>query len=794
MADGWTQATDLTWTLTDAGATRLVVVAGTALPALSSVVCRIADPAKQVAVCVLCSPDGRSCYEVYTTGGTSGNIRIRRVLLGTAASHVSTSAHGLTTAVPYNLEVRVIRGVISAYLDGSTTAAVTYTVPATDPFLLFDGFGFASSVNAAKVLSLQVCSLIAELSERTEVLVAVSGGEVWASTDGETISRVDSRAMNPTGPVSMVEFEQKMYMVDGTNARIFDPSDMSVAAWVPTSGSLPGAIVGVDGSTNGTFLENHIGRLWIGGMGDDPQNIVATAINDPLDLDTGSDLPGAAFALGVSDTAKIGQPVVGMLSTSSSRILIGCTGSIWEIRGDPTLSGAVDVNPLSRDFGISGKDAWTMAGEGLVVAHARQGVVSIPEGGSPQIISRGTLTIAPLENRDWLNEGTTQVIRDVSRHGTHVFLTLTDGESTHLWCDERINGLSEAVGGYFPESYPDVCGPMASCVYRGEVLLGGTDGYIRVFDDDYKHDDGSTIVSNAPLGLVVDPDLQHDTLLEGGELILSVDSDPITFTVYEAATPEEAYGVRGDRLTRYSKVSGSRSIIPLTRRCRAGAIVCDLSNASLFRSWVFTSCQITTTPVQRIHKRYTETTTPPYPDGSNQTTTTSTTSSTFETGPQSTETSVETTGSTISTESTASSLEGTSIEATIDPGPETQSSSDFITTQPPTCQLCNLWMAENWSGLIIDDKNAYSLGQGSLATCQAQLAANIDAIINSGICNLPTTIVVRWANNLNSTTGTMTYAQFLAATAASFPGGVFFGFVVFTCEDNGLPGGGPLEI
>jgi hypothetical protein len=794
MADVWTQGTDGTWTLDAPGGDRTVLVTDEPLPSLSSIRARFADADHEVAVCLLMSPDGKSCYEVHVTTGTGGDIEIRRVWQGVAAVAVDTAAHGLSDAVPYTLEVRFVGGKIQAFLDGATTAAVEYTVPSTDLFLQYDGFGFASDVDGAKVLGLEICTLVAELTERTEVLVAVAGGEVWASTDGESVFRVDARAMNPSGPVSMAEFEQKMYMVDGTNARIFDPSTLTVSAWVPTGGALPGAESGVSGSTSATLIENHIGRLWLAGMRADPQNIVTTAINDPLDLDTGSDLPGAAFALSVSDTAKIGQPVVAMLSTSSSRILIGCTGSIWEIRGDPTLEGAVDVNAISRDFGVSGKDAWTLAGEGLVVGHARQGVTAIPEGGSPQIISRGTLTIDPLTNRDWLNEGYTQIIRDVGRHGTHVFLTLISGTSTHLWLDERINGLSSAVGGYFPERYPSTAGPTASCIYRGEVLLGGTDGYIRVFDDDRMDDDFSTIASNAPLGLVVEPDIQHDTLLEGGELILSSDSDPVTITVYEAATPEEAYGVRGDRLARYSKTTGDRYIVPLTRRCRAGAIVLDIANVNLNGSWKFNACQITTTPLQRLHKRYTETTTAPYPDASNTTTTTTSSSSTFETGPDTTTTTSSTTTTTTTTSSNSTTVEDTTASPTIPPFTDFETNTTTTTaatTTADTCVLCNLWMGLNYGGLIVDDKRAYLLGTGGLSACQNQLLTTIEAILESDICNLPSrdNIIVRWLNQAIAGTGTMTYAAFMALNAPPGGAAIFNGWVVFTCEDNGLPGG-----
>lgn len=736
MANGWFQGTDGTWTLINLGALRYTLMAGVSQAANTAVRLDIADPAYGVGGIVLSSPDGRTCYEVYTTGGTGGNIRIRKVTLGVAAAHVATAAHGLTTAVLYTMEIRVLQGVIQVRLNGASTAILTYTVPAGDECLEYNNFGASGITNGGKVLRMQICSLILDSDNPLEVLAIVAGGELWCSTDGVNVFRVDPRAMNDGARVSMADFEQKIYMVDGSRAAIFDPATLAVTAHILTAGTWPGAQSGVDGSTSFSLVESHIGRLWYSGSRFDPQNIYATAINDPLDLDTGSDLPGAAFALSAASTAKIGQPVVGLFSTSKSRLLVGCSGSIWEIIGDPTLFGAVDVNPLTRDYGLAGKDAWTMANEGMVVGYSRAGVFAIADGGLANIISDATLSILPFENISWLTEGTPQVIRDVDRNGTHIFLTKNDATSTHLWLDERLNGLSPKVGGYFPEKYPDPAGPTCSVIFRGRVLLGGRDGYIRRFDDATKYDDRSVTINwQFPMGVVVDGDLKHDTIMESGELILGERSDAVNLTVYEAATPEAAYGVLGTnaRVPRYS-ITTTNKLTPLSRRARGGAIVCVISSSVVNKRGIFEAMQVTTTPVNRLHRQYTTSST-----SSSSTSSSSTSSSNTDTGPETTVTTASTAATTGTTLATSHQTSATTAQTT---------AIDFTATTPPvdetnttastfgTCESCETWMMDHTVNEV-GGAPAYVVWSASLLElARDKVDAFAHFIATQGICGI----------------------------------------------------------
>jgi len=78
---------------------------------------------------------------------------------------------------------------------------------------------------------------------------------------------------------------------------------------------------------------------------------------------------------------------------------------------------------------------------------------------------------------------------DRIRMGIVICITkLSDGTNSNYWFDLRAQG-------FFPESYPEECGPYSLFYYAAndkdyrELLVGCKDGYIRKFDESVKDDD-----------------------------------------------------------------------------------------------------------------------------------------------------------------------------------------------------------------------------------------------------------------------------------------------------------------
>lgn len=545
------------------------------------------DTGDNVRVLVQSSRDGRSCFEV---GQIGANIVIRSFEFadpGSVTVH-DTAAHGLAAGVPYAIEVRVANGVIEARLNGSSSPIVSYdnAGSGTPLFLGYKYFGFVSNVNGAIVLRAELCDLTPVRVERADVLVAVVGGDVFASTDGENYSLLKSQAFNGGGPVSLVEMDQKLYGVDGVHAVIIDPLTFSVSRWIPTEGTLPGQTS--DGTTRATIIARFRHRLWLAGDPQDPQNLYGCRINEPLDWDVSSELIGRAFGLTAEQVGRIGQPITALLGTSRDTLGIGTQNGIWELRGDPA-EGRPQLIELLNGSGISGKDAITRVAEGRAIAHTPQGVYIIPAVGEPVPLSQSVLTEGLNIAAEDIEDYHVQVRRDPVRFLLHVFMTPVETASDevdeeelpkdrHVVYEERVGGYTPARGGWQPDEIPTVLGPTASTAepWRGKIVHGTRDGRLWVFDDDALSDDGEPIEVRAPLTLIDDDKVARETILHRFT-VLPGEGAVVNYRVWGAQTPEQAYGVVSGRYALLLPgVVTSR--LSIDRKCRAPSIVIELFN------------------------------------------------------------------------------------------------------------------------------------------------------------------------------------------------------------------------
>jgi hypothetical protein len=582
------------------GTGRTVYIADTVLPAESAFRLQLARPNANhfVFAMVLASGDGRTGYEIGVIGA---NIVIRSVEFGDPASvKLWTSvAHGLTVAQPFFLEVRVVDGTIEARLNGSSSAAASHTpgdaagaggtAAGNSPtFAGYRHFGFVSNVNGAIVASAQVCTLRPQTVDRADLLYAVCGGDVFRvfeTASGADFALVKARVFNETGPVSLCEFEQKLYGVDGAHGAIIDPVTDAVTKWIPTAGALPGATAGVDGSTTATIIARHLGRLWLAGMVADPQNLFACAVNAPLDWDTGSEDYGHAFGLTAAEIGKIGQPITALARQAGrNTLVIGCVNSIWELVGDPTTTLPSLVELLGK-AGISGKDALTSVATGRLLCHTPHGVYLLPAMGDPVPLSQAVLTEGLNLPRGDIEDYLVQARLDPERNGVYIFLTPKDdsgGADLHFWYDERVGGYSPQLGGWFPDDIESGFAPTASTPepWLGRVIIGTRDGRLVEFDNDTRDDLGETITTRFEY-LLDDVLLNRETILHRMTILPGANTGTIKFKVWGGLTPEAAYGVAG---TRHLLASGpppdfdSGARKAMIRKCRALALVVQVYN------------------------------------------------------------------------------------------------------------------------------------------------------------------------------------------------------------------------
>lgn len=563
------------WTLNVAK--RSVVVFGDQ-PEEVSVRIEVADPDKSAMVMVRSSSDGRACYEAgIVKGGSDYFLRARRVwdgalnrdnnpnefLINAASDKPPSVANALVTSrvvagQAYTIEARIAGGKLDVFLNDEGTPTISHTLStpqSPDPqAALFDmtaattfenlrQVGFSATDSGAVVRSVRVSSLAGQRTSRDDMLVAVAAGDVWVS-QSTTMVRVATDALPSTGPVEMREFNGRLYMIGGGRARVLDPVTLNVAAWIPTKGTLPGQETA--GTTTATVLGTHATRLVLAAAAGDEQNATFTAVGDALDLDTGSDLPGRSFVLAGQRPLKVGQPILGTIEATNSALIVGTSGSIQQVLGDPAL-GSIETQVLLDDTGISGPRSLCRAQEGVVVAHGPQGFMVVPVGGSVVNISIGVLNTGIT-----LGTGETMsvvVARDPVRFRTHIFMVPADRSAGRHWLyDERVGGFAAGSGGFRPQSYPVGMQPTAACVWDGKLILGCVDGYLREFDDAATTDDGEPITAYATMPLLGNG-VAGDAMMSDLRVLLTRGSGPTRVTVYTADTAEAVLSPSGVRRT-----------------------------------------------------------------------------------------------------------------------------------------------------------------------------------------------------------------------------------------------------
>lgn len=509
--------------------------------------------ANEVRACVFGSWDQRSCFEVGVVGADIMIRKVEFVETVTTLGSGATAAHSLTSGVPFLLEVRVSNRTISAYLNGSTLPAVSYTVPTGDSLENFGAFGFVSSISGAVLLKCEVGELVPSIASRDRGLWFVAGGNLYASFDGSTAGLIRSGVCRESGDVRMFEFKGKLKIVDGGKARDVNPITGGVSEWyASTAGTFPGSLVDgnpVNGVTDCYLGVAHNGRIALVSTAD-PQNVNMSAIGDSYDWDTGSEAAGRAFSFVDAKAGLSGQVIRGIISANANRLTVGCVSQMWQLMGDPAR-GQVLFDNRSENIGISGPNSMIRADDDVVLFHGSQGLYKMIGATPPSPISGANLTKYiqfPESDRTLYN---VHLARDTSRKGVLICLTKDTG-SVHFWYDERIGQMQNGAGGFFPLTFADAMRPTASIYYDGKLVIGCADGYVRFASDSVSSDDGTAIESRFYCERVDAANQRGDSILTWANVILSQASSPTILRVWKGQTPEAVYNT-ATRVLGYSR-------------------------------------------------------------------------------------------------------------------------------------------------------------------------------------------------------------------------------------------------
>jgi hypothetical protein len=191
---------------------------------------------------------------------------------------------------------------------------------------------------------------------------------------------------------------------------------------------------------------------------------------------------------GNSEAGELGDIITALIPFKDDYLIFGCANSIWVLRGDPAYGGSLDK--IEDNTGIFGSRSWCWGPNNTMYFIGLNGLYTMTVPGFDiKLISALHL---PNLVKDWQLDPSVHRVTmgyDRIRDGILIARSLLDGGANDVyWYDLKTEG-------FFPESYPDICGPFAMHYYEAEdddyrhLLMGCTDGYIRYFLDTAKDDD-----------------------------------------------------------------------------------------------------------------------------------------------------------------------------------------------------------------------------------------------------------------------------------------------------------------
>jgi hypothetical protein len=381
-------------------------------------------------------------------------------------------------------------------------------------------------------------------------LVAICNGTLYEEEPAGTMALAGTPGtLNSAKTIQMAERNQILYIADHADSvtdsagtyqpKKFNPATSAVSNWTASLGTIPYGCPCIC-----TWSD----RLVLAGGTTTPFGVFCSRQSDPEDWDYSEEDSGAAVSLTLAEAGQIGDTINCLSPHSDKCLIIGCSTTLWIMRGDPGQGGQVDN--LSQHVGVLDKGAWCTTPDGMFVFLSNDGLYAVPAGcsagshGFPKSISRERIPEELLA----IDKAaiTVSLAYDVRDRGIHIFLTPnTAGSSsaTHWWFDWEAKSfwkvtlgsanfeplVAHARRNYTPASSSE-----------STVVFGCRDGYIRRFENDLNKDDSVSYSSYVLIGPIGDPALLRETVLDRVNVVLARDSGKVLWTAVAGSSPEEA--------------------------------------------------------------------------------------------------------------------------------------------------------------------------------------------------------------------------------------------------------------
>ncbi|MBN1457693.1 MAG: hypothetical protein JW912_07570 [Sedimentisphaerales bacterium] len=339
-----------------------------------------------------------------------------------------------------------------------------------------------------------------------------------------------------------------------------------------------------------TILALYRGKIVMTGDKNSPHVIYMSELGNPFNYAYGDDTAIAASAITGGYVGQIGDVVTAAVPYRDDYMIIGCSQSLWLMRGDPTVGGQMDQ--ISFTAGVFDDTSYAWDSTGNLYFLDGSGIYKIPaDFGAVENLTQSTIpnfiNVFPLSP----DVHRVTMSYDRKKHGIVICKTDMDtGLNLNFWFDLRTEG-------FFPEQYPVDCSVYSMHYYSADdpvnrkLLLGSRDGYIRIFDSNLFKDQTSNsycpIESFALIGPGQTAGDNYQAILTQLNFILDEDSDSIDYELYLKDTAQKAVRSVNDIETlpiSSGTISGGRSGT-LRPRAKGAYLILKISNSQLDKTW-----------------------------------------------------------------------------------------------------------------------------------------------------------------------------------------------------------------
>ena len=520
--------------------------------------------------------NGDLYWPVYNTAGTP-TVKVHDADDGTELYQIVLS--GLP--IPYSV---AFPPVLPSYGDDTITGP-EYVYLSTNA-----GSGAGDTLHKIELVS-SVQAVSGAQSLRRHDVCVIGHGDVKLISDG-VVSTPGSGSLLTRAPYAQaVQLFGKVYLTDGETYKVLDPKAGTVEDWTATDGGeLP---------ARGRILTAWRGRIIISRTADDPYEIYASELGNPLNWDLYPAVLSVtqAWKGRTSGVGRAPDIVNAFIPLTDDLALIGGDHSIYRMTGDPAAGGQIDV--LTDQVGVAFGEAWSKDPDGRLYFFTSRGGVYVldPSGGTQRISSHAIERRLQDLN---LTEYKIRLVWDYRLEGLHVIpVPWTIGgvkHSAYFW--------EQKTAAWWEDDWRTAdLQPSAACVLDGDepsdrrVLWGCEDGYVRYVDETNANDDATLIDSRVLVGPLVPPGTDLAFRFTRPQITMASDQDGARYEMYASSVAD----VRGPAWAAGDLWPGRSPF--LTGRTRGAAVWLRVRNAVAGERWSLEGATIGVAPAGRARVR-----------------------------------------------------------------------------------------------------------------------------------------------------------------------------------------------